>query len=501
MSNTKKIFIALTLIVLLPALFYSVYEISSLNETEEMVSQMYERQLDAVLFSVNQYSLDIASSWATQIENEIPNGRFDRIVQSNPSIISIVITDTAFSKTDTYPSHSHEYGKIVRQNKERIDRLIRYQSASYRKLEPVVETDSTMIILFIPSSVQATVVGIVVNSERFIDDVIGKKLTDIAQNDFIIAVVRQSNRRIVFSTSPVEDRELAQQRQLWIFPDHMVKIRLRGNTIQEAAQERFFRNLFLILMLDAILILGAWFIFRTIKREMELIALKSDFVSNVSHELRTPLSLIRMFAETLEMGRVKTEKKKKEYYGTILHETERLTRLINNILNFSRMESKTRKYHFKKTDVNSIVESVLSVYGYQFEQLKFTVEVSLDNKLPLIDADEEAIAEALHNFIDNAIKYSPDERYIRIATSLKDKQIGIEITDRGIGIPAEHQKKIFDKFYRVSRGLVYTAKGSGLGLAIVQHIIQSHGGTITVNSHAGKGSTFIIQLPLSHPSN
>lgn len=497
MNNTRKIFIVLTLIVLLPALFYSAYEISSLNDTEEMMSQLYERQMDAVLFSVNQYLLDVVSGWATQIENALTANDMDGIARTHTSILSVIVSDTALTRLRAIPSAPQEQLRRMRLQKERIEKLVRYQTASYRKIEPVIDTDSTMILLFVPASSPSTVVGIIVDIDRFINDVAGRKLSDIAQNDFVIAVVQRTTGAIAYETSPVGERKMSQQRPLWIFPDHAVRIRLQGVTIQEAANERFMKNIFLILLMDAVLILGAWFVFRTIRREMELVALKSDFVSNVSHELRTPLSLIRMFAETLEMGRVKTEEKKKEYYGIILHETERLTRLINNILNFSRMESRTRKFHFRKTDVNGVAASVLAVYSYQLERQRFTVETSYDDTLPEIEADDEAIAEALHNLVDNAIKYSGDEKFIRIVTARDERGVVIRVSDRGIGIPVEHRAKVFEKFYRVSHGLVHTAKGSGLGLAIVQHIVQSHNGTITIESVEGKGSTFSIHLPLT----
>ncbi len=497
MNNSKKIFLVLICIVLLPAIFYSFYEISSLDETEEMIGQMYGRQLDAILFSVNQHILDIASSWATQIENELPKERFGRILASNPSIVSILISDTDMGTVKGYPVHHTGDITKLRAQKEKIDRLIRYQSHSYRKLEPVIDSDTTLIVLFIPVTPSSRVVGIIVNNERFINDVVGKKLSEIAQNDFILTVNRVSDSKTVFSTSPLSDEVFSHQRPLWIFPDHVVKIRLRGITIQEAANERFNKNLILIIILDLVLLAGAFFVYRLIKREMELVALKSDFVSNVSHELRTPLALIRMFAETLEMKRVKTEKKKQEYYGIIMHETERLSRLINNILNFSRMESNTRRYAFKPTDINDLITSVLAVYSYRLEQLKFTLETSLNDNLPSASVDEEAIAEALHNLIDNAIKYSAEKKFIRIATRYSNDTMSIEIEDRGIGIATIHHSKIFEKFYRVSHGLVHTAKGSGLGLAIVQHIVQSHNGTITINSEVGKGSRFTITLPLT----
>jgi two-component system phosphate regulon sensor histidine kinase PhoR len=149
------------------------------------------------------------------------------------------------------------------------------------------------------------------------------------------------------------------------------------------------------------------------------------------------------------------------------------------------------------SNINEIIASVLTVYSYQFEKLKFSLDVSLDKELPDVSVDEEAIAEALHNLVDNAVKYSAENKYLRLASSRAGDMVLIEIEDHGIGIAAEHHSKIFEKFFRVSRGLVHTAKGSGLGLAIVQHIVQSHGGTITINSGIGKGSRFTIALPLA----
>jgi len=494
---TRNVVIVLFSIVLIPTLFYFVYEFTTLDETEAMLSQMYDRQLDAILFSVNQYIFDVASSRATEIENELHRGKFEKIFQSNSAIRSIVVSDIGLKKYRVFPRLKDDYLSTLKKNREKIERLAKYQRAGYRKLETIVDSDSTIMHLFVPYIAPNVVVGIVARDSLVIRDVVGKKIGEIAQNDFIVAVVQRSTNRIVYSTSPVAINELSQQRQLWLLPDHAIGIRLRRMTIKEAVSKRFARNMQLMAIVDFILLAGIWFVYRTIRKEMDLIAMKSDFVSNVSHELRTPLALIRMFAETLEMERVKTPKKKKEYYRIILHETERLTRLINNILNFSRMESNTRKYVFKLTNINQLVQSVLEIYSYQLENLEFTVQQSFDKLLPNISVDEEAIAEALHNLIDNAMKYSKNERFLRVETSLHGNTIHIRVEDHGIGIPHEHHAKIFEKFYRVSHGLVHTAKGSGLGLAIVHHIVHSHGGTISVESELGNGSAFVISLPVN----
>jgi two-component system phosphate regulon sensor histidine kinase PhoR len=234
-----------------------------------------------------------------------------------------------------------------------------------------------------------------------------------------------------------------------------------------------------------------------VKREIELSQLKSDFVSNVSHELRTPLSLIRMFGETLEMGRVPNEEKKQEYYATIVRETERLTGLVNNILNFSRMESGKKEYHFSRVDLNALVHKVLASYQAHLEHLGFELTTDIAGAVPPIHADAEAVAEALLNVMDNAIKYSNTQKTIAIRTGVSQNLVYVEVEDHGIGIPPDETSKIFEKFYRVSSGLVHEIRGSGLGLTLVRHIMDAHSGEISVQSRLGEGSTFRLSFPKS----
>jgi two-component system phosphate regulon sensor histidine kinase PhoR len=229
---------------------------------------------------------------------------------------------------------------------------------------------------------------------------------------------------------------------------------------------------------------------------MELVRLKGGFVSNVSHELRTPLALIRMFAETLSMKRVKTEEKKQEYYETILSESERLTRLINKILNFSRMDAGKKEYRFEPVMLNDVVSAVMNTYASHLQHEGFTPVVQLAENLTEISADREAVSEALINILENAVKYSTDNRYVRIATGRTDGMIYTELEDHGIGIEKHHHKKIFETFYRVSTGLTNNIKGSGLGLSLVSNIMNAHGGKIELESAPGKGSTFRLLFPV-----
>jgi two-component system phosphate regulon sensor histidine kinase PhoR len=199
-----------------------------------------------------------------------------------------------------------------------------------------------------------------------------------------------------------------------------------------------------------------------------------------------------MYAETLEMGRIRGVEKKRQYYGTIVRETERLTRLVNNLLNFSRMEAGRKPYNLLPLDMNALVSGVLETFGPHFSGEGFTPVVELDREVPAVRADAEAVQEALINILDNAVKYSGGEKYLRVATGKGKDGVTVEIEDHGEGISREYREKIFETFFRIPASHAGGAKGSGLGLAIARHIMDAHGGTIDVRSEPGTGSTFTL---------
>ena len=224
---------------------------------------------------------------------------------------------------------------------------------------------------------------------------------------------------------------------------------------------------------------------------------RRDFVANVSHELKTPLALIRLFAETLELGRVPSEEKAQQYYRVINKESHRLTQLINNILDFSRIEAGRKEYRFAPTDVARVVREVIESYRFQIEQQGFQLKVEVEEDLPHVPADEEALGQAIINLVNNAIKYSRDSKTIDIEVRRDGSKVLVSVKDTGIGIPRSEQKKIFEKFFRGEDSLVHETKGSGLGLALVRHIMEAHGGSVEVESTPGKGSTFTLALPVA----
>ncbi len=285
-----------------------------------------------------------------------------------------------------------------------------------------------------------------------------------------------------------------------VFPGLMLAIKLRGTTLA-AIGERFARTSLLTLAaLSLILAGGITLTYRNVTKEMALARLKSDFVSNVSHELRTPLSLIRLYAETLEMGRLTHPEKYQEYYCIIRKESERLTSLINNILDFSRIEAGRKEYDFRETDMRELVRNTLDSYRYQIEQNGFVFEEKIDD-VPPMRVDREAMARSLLNLVNNALKYSQDRKFIGVNLYRDNGSVKLEVVDQGIGIPHQEQNKIFEKFYRVGDPLVHNTKGSGLGLSLVRHIVQAHGGDVSVDSAPGQGSKFTIVLPVKQPTN
>jgi signal transduction histidine kinase len=284
-------------------------------------------------------------------------------------------------------------------------------------------------------------------------------------------------------------------------PGLTMGIKVRGTTLA-ALEHRFVRNDFLILTgLSLLLAAGIILTHRNISREMALARLKSDFVSNVSHELRTPLSLIRLYAETLELGRLKSDAKCHEYYSIIRKESERLTALINNILDFSRIEAGRKEYDFRETDVGELVRNTLESYRYQIEQNGFAFEERIADDVPRLRVDREALARSLLNLVNNALKYSQDRKFIGVNVFRDNGSVKLEVVDHGIGIPSDEQGKIFEKFYRVGDPLVHNTKGSGLGLSLVRHVVEAHGGQVLVDSAPGRGSKFTICLPLDQSPN
>jgi signal transduction histidine kinase len=254
----------------------------------------------------------------------------------------------------------------------------------------------------------------------------------------------------------------------------------------------------LILTIGATL-LAAYLLLRDVNREVQMAEMRSHFVASVSHELKTPLTAIRMFAETLVMGRAGGEKQTSEYLRTIVNESERLSRLVDNVLDFSRIEQGNKVYRMQPTCLADVVRSAARTMQYPLSQFGFTLTVSIDENLPSLQANADALEQAILNLLANAMKYSGSARQIELRLGRSGEEAFIDIVDHGLGISNEDQARIFEKFYRVRSAETDPIAGTGLGLTLALHIVEAHKGQVRVTSKVGHGSTFSVRIPMQEP--
>ena len=250
------------------------------------------------------------------------------------------------------------------------------------------------------------------------------------------------------------------------------------------------------LAMMALLVLGGgYFVTRAVTRELAVARLQTDFVSAVSHEFRSPLTALRHLTELLAGGIVTSEERRHQYYGVLARETERLHRLVENLLNFRRMEAGAVEYHFEPIDPADLVREVVAEFQQETSTHAHRIELTTNGAMPAIRADREALGRALWNLLDNAAKYSPASPQIWVDLGCEDQRVAIQVRDRGTGIPAAERTTIFDKFVRGAIAKTSGVEGTGIGLSMVHHIIRAHGGDVRLDSEPGRGSTFTILLP------
>jgi signal transduction histidine kinase len=227
---------------------------------------------------------------------------------------------------------------------------------------------------------------------------------------------------------------------------------------------------------------------------MEASRMKADFVSSVSHEFRTPLSAIDALLERLESGKVRNEEMLHRYYRASRQEVQRLTGMVNQLLDLSRLNEGRKQLSFGTIDLNRLAEDAIQ----SFRNLGFGERLvpALDLESPLnVSADSDAAYQCIHNLIDNALKYSPKRSPVTIGSGRRDGVVFLRVSDRGPGIASEEQDLIFDQFYRARSADVGGVQGAGIGLALVRRIMRAHGGTVTLESRVGEGSTFELTFP------
>lgn len=516
----KRIIAVLVVVALLPIGFI-LYELNSLTENEKLVREIYQNQLDAILYSINQYSDDVIGSWATRVniavmdeKNVLDSARgIPSVLQQFGAIQQIYLADTSAASAVFSRNGEKDANEIVRrrldslvaENGDRLNKLIQYERAGFRKMEllDTLTITGTVYVFFVlnQGTPSYRIGALLIDLPGFLENTLGPKMQAIAQEKFIISAFRADTDSLVYATASgatgMSASHESLKRSFWLIPGYYLTISINGATINDLVQNRVTTSLVILGLLVLILGLGIWFLYRNIKREMYLAQAKSEFVSNVSHEIRTPLTLISMYAETLEMNRV-TEEKKQEYHHVIASETARLSGIVNRILNFSQIQANKKTYEQKPIQLNDLVDAVLNSYFLHLKDKGFKCEVIKDQNLGKIAGDRESITEAIINLIDNAMKYSHEKKSITLRTGIEGKFNFVEVKDEGIGIPGKYQVEIFNQFYRAPTGDVHNTKGSGLGLTLVKKTMDAHHGKVKVDSAPGKGSAFKLYFPFNN---
>jgi len=249
-----------------------------------------------------------------------------------------------------------------------------------------------------------------------------------------------------------------------------------------------------LVLLGLVVLLGGYAVTRAVRRELEVSRLQAEFVSAVSHEFRTPLTSMRQLTELLSSGRVAGEERREQYYRVIDRETQRLHRLVEGLLDFGRMEAGAHEFTREQLEVTGFVHGVVGEFRAERPDSSLTIDQT--TTAAEVMADREALARALWNLLDNAVKYSPEGSPVEVAVETRGARVAIGVRDHGIGIPPEEIDGVFEKFVRGTSSRSIPVKGTGLGLAMVRHIVEAHGGEIEVVSSSGEGSTFTLLLPI-----
>ena len=491
MSLRKKLTILVSVGVLLPVLVLTFLQYRSLTELENKTKGAFKDSLRQRLTNVQLQMKQRLEDVAVQTLKPIDNLK-----------LSYVDGSSEFEKYAADVKRSHpeiqEIFVIDQQNTPARSLVERSQLT-----QSFLDTDRNYLFAHGEGTYifyrleQSGVAGVLLNQRFVSDDLMSGSVKAAITSPEITIAISDDNQRVLYSNGAPKNGYLLETNLDRPFTNWRAGIGLKTTDFEEIGRGSFIHSLGATILVLLVLLCGVALIIRATDREARLAQAKANFVANVSHELKTPLSLLSLFSEILELGRVKNDEKRLEYYQIMRHESRRLNKVIDNILDFSKIEAGRKTYNFADGDMAEVIENVLSSYRYQIDNSGFDVQTNLQRDLPPVSIDRDAMAQAVSNLLDNAMKYSPEVKQLSITTDRRGSDLSVEIADRGIGIPRAEQTRIFEKFYRVGNGLVHDVKGSGLGLSLVKHIIEAHKGTISVESDVGKGSRFTILLPLA----
>lgn len=484
--------------------FVSRLEILNIFYASDNYEALFKELLETyVRFEEKAWSLDMSQVklYADKLNEIVNNVAAKELSDVIPKNFLVAVTDfqkKLEKKLQIWHLAEFAVQGVLPDERDRLDRSIR-ADLQVQKSALIFEGEETLLIS-IPLN------G---NNPDFQMDFLGSifSASDLTKNaDTLvsentpqgISVLLRSNQteRIVFGEENTEGRRLIFSDLFYDnFPPWRVEL-YQNEDIRSGFV--LYKNIFFWMILTLLLILffGSGLIIRLLAQEMNLLQLKSEFIASVSHEFKTPLTSMGAILEHLLEGTIKDPDKTWEYYRILKHDSDRLKRLVSNVLDFTKIEEGQRTYRPVSIDIGRLVRDEVDSFEKEHKLSGFTVKLQMENNSFPVYADEEALNQAVHNILDNAAKFSLREKKIEVSVERKGGKIEIAVLDNGIGIPENEQRKIFEKFYRGKQASSISPTGTGLGLTLVKHIMAAHGGDVVIWSRQGEGSRVSLILPI-----
>jgi len=452
----------------------------------------------------------------------LEKGEFEFFVGRVKGLIQELFADGAPGlDLEPFRTEFRSLGDAEVESQRRTERVLRFESGAATALKPsatlstgqegedppfarlILEAGGFPYLVSIRKPTAGTDVGtgriwgLIFDAERLRENVLRPALSGLFPSGEVCWIVRGRDGAILLSSERAPSGPVTLRTNFVSnFPDWALEIQQPPpRLIKTFLLSRRGLYSFVFLLIAGILVFGLILTLRSVSHELELARMKSDFVSTVSHEFKSPLTSIRQLAEMLQSGRVPSEERRQKYYDVLLEQSERLALLTDNILSLAKSENGRAELRLEPTDIAALLADVTDPIRERVRHEGFMIGFEVEGTLPPVAADRTALAQAVTNLIDNAVKYSGESRTISVRAFSEGPSVIIAVQDRGIGIKREDLDRVFERFYRAGDELTRTVKGSGLGLALVKEIVEAHQGVVSVESEPGKGSVFAIRLP------
>jgi signal transduction histidine kinase len=415
--------------------------------------------------------LDLIEAWQEDHSNELDNTIFKRRIDSNNNSLRLI---------DNYKT------ELESTLEEKKDSKGDNQAIEYVIIKPASGSINELMLFY---NVEPIASGIVIERNSIFTGVMENIQLDDLQFEYQLDLIEKTSKNYIINTNIIATTEFSP-----LFGNSLLQVSLKNeNIIDERVQKKQITYGIGLVIFLGIMVMGLYVLIQDVNREKRMNKLRADFVSNVTHELKTPLTSIHMFAESILLGRVKSDTDLNKYANIIVRESENLKRMINNILEFSRKENNKLVYQIKETNLSDLVNIIMEEMKYWLDINGFKVTIEIEENV-FAKVESEGLKQALSNLISNAIKYSLSHKELIVRLFRNEKSVCVEIEDFGIGIPKDKLNLIFEKFYRVNSAENESVSGTGLGLTVTKDIIEAQKGELLVESTLGKGSKFTIMF-------